>query len=77
MYPDQPTRVGSDGKKYRVCPICNRDERVGGAFVDTRNPCFFRDRNKTISVRKGELEGHALCMLLQEKKQGGIKYGRK
>ena len=75
MYPDQPTRVGSDGKKYRICPLCNRDERTGGAWVDTKNPCFFRDRDLTIRVKKGELEGHALCMLLNNRPTRSHKYG--
>ena len=66
MFPHQPLRVGSDGKKYRICPHCNQDERTGGAWVDTKNPCFFRDRDLTIRVKKGELEGHALCMLLKD-----------
>jgi len=80
MYPDQPTRVGSDGNKYRICPICNGDERVGGAWVDTKNPCFFEERKLWIRVKKGELEGHAICMLLNNEKQHetwSYKYGRK
>ena len=66
-------RTGSDGKEYRICYLCQRDERVGGAWVDRYNPCYFADRRLWIETKSGLPEGHALCILLDTK--GGIKYG--
>lgn len=57
-------RTGSDGKQYRICYLCQRDETVGGAWVDRYNPCYFEERKLWIETKKGYPEGHALCILL-------------
>jgi len=74
---NQPTCIGSNGKKYRVCEICNKDERVGGAWVDKKNPCHLIERGVWIEVRHGEPEGHALCFLLRDDPKRRYNYGRR
>ena len=49
------------------CYFCGMSDNVGGAWVSIKNSCYFSDRQTTIRIRKGELEGHALCKLLEQK----------
>lgn len=65
-------------KKWRVCPFCNRDERVGGAWVDRKNPCYMPHRNLILKRRNGQPEMHAICMIMEKKgfflnKEGNLK----
>ncbi len=53
--------------EYKICPFCHRDERVGGAWVDSHNPCVMEDRGLILKARVGQPRMHALCMLLEKK----------
>ena len=55
----------------RICHFCRRSERVGGAFIDGKNPVHFRGRKAypdyLILKKDGGPPMHALCKLLEMK----------
>ena len=55
--------------KSRICHFCRRSEKVGGAFIDGKNPVHFRNRNVgtgyLILKKEGGPPMHALCKLLE------------
>tara|TARA_Y100001951_G_C11296721_1_gene276229 strand:+ start:44 stop:277 length:234 start_codon:yes stop_codon:yes gene_type:complete len=55
----------------RICHFCGRSEKVGGAFIDHKNPVHFRHRKEgrgyLILTKEGGPPMHALCKLLEMK----------
>lgn len=57
-------------KKWRICRICGKDERGGGAWVDKTNPMY--TSSKIWYAKVAPKEAHGICMIL-ERKRGGMK----
>ena len=53
--------------EYRVCHFCNRNETVGGAFLDAKNPAYFPHRRIKILKKGDRPPMHAICKILESK----------